>query len=99
MTASQCFSWAVRDALPDCVTPVNQVVSKRMVKQQQVGWTKHGAHRLLQARVQVLNDDLRTTFGAWYAEWSGPSRRWRRQPDDDIASKWASPRFVNLSSG
>jgi hypothetical protein len=46
---------------------VNQVVSKRMVKQQQMRWTKHGAHRLLQVRVQVLNDDLRATFCGWYA--------------------------------
>jgi hypothetical protein len=31
-------------------------------------WTKQGAHRLLQVRVQVLNDDLRATFGEWYPE-------------------------------
>jgi hypothetical protein len=37
-----------------------------MVKQQQMRWTKHGAHRLLQVRVQVLNDDLRATFCGWY---------------------------------
>jgi hypothetical protein len=46
---------------------VNQVVSKRMVKQQQMRWTNHGAHQLLQVRVQVLNDDLRATFCGWYA--------------------------------
>jgi hypothetical protein len=45
---------------------VNQVVSKRMVKQQQMRWTKQGAHLLLQVRTQVLNDDLRTTFERWY---------------------------------
>jgi hypothetical protein len=44
---------------------VNQVVSKRMVKQQQMRWTKRGAHLLLQVRTQVLNEDLRTTFGRW----------------------------------
>jgi hypothetical protein len=38
-----------------------------MVKQQQMRWTKQGAHRLLQVRVQVLNDDLRATFCGWYA--------------------------------
>jgi hypothetical protein len=43
-----------------------------MVKQQQMRWTKHGAHRLLQVRVQVLNDDLRTTFGEWYPEMERP---------------------------
>ena len=45
---------------------VNQVVSKRMVKQQQLRWTKKGAHLLLQVRSQVLNEDLRTAFDRWY---------------------------------
>ncbi len=45
---------------------VNQVVSKRMVKKQQMRWTKQGAHLLLQVRTQVLNDDLRGTFERWY---------------------------------
>src|SRR6266511_2522250 len=45
---------------------VNQVVSKRMVKKQQMRWTKKGAHLLLQVRSQVLNDDLRATFERWY---------------------------------
>jgi hypothetical protein len=41
---------------------VNQVISKRMVKKQQMCWTERGAHLLLQVRTQVLNDDLRATF-------------------------------------
>jgi hypothetical protein len=45
---------------------VNQVVSKRMVKKQQMRWTQKGAHLLLQVRVQVLNDDWRNTFCRWY---------------------------------
>ena len=45
---------------------VNQVISKRMVKQQQMRWTKKGAHLLLQVRAQVLNEDLRPTFERWY---------------------------------
>jgi hypothetical protein len=45
---------------------VNQVVSKRMVKLQQMRWTKRGAHLLLQARTRALNDDLRNTFRNWY---------------------------------
>jgi len=45
---------------------VNQVVSRRMVKQQQMRWTQRGAHLLLQVRTQTLNDDLRATFGRWY---------------------------------
>jgi hypothetical protein len=45
---------------------VNQVVSKRMVKKQQMRWTQKGAHLLLQVRVQVLNDDWRNIFCRWY---------------------------------
>jgi hypothetical protein len=44
---------------------VNQVISKRMVKKQQMRWTKKGAHLLLQVRTQVLNEDLRPTFERW----------------------------------
>jgi hypothetical protein len=42
------------------------VISKRFVKKQQMRWTQRGAHLLLQTRVQVLNDDLRKTFGRWF---------------------------------
>jgi hypothetical protein len=45
---------------------VNQVISKRMVKKQQMRWTPAGAHALLQVRTRVLNDDLRATFERWY---------------------------------
>ncbi len=34
---------------------VNQVVSTRMVKKQQMRWTQRGAHTLLQVRTRVLN--------------------------------------------
>ena len=47
---------------------VNQVVSKRMVKKQQMRWTEPGAHNLLQVRTKVLNDQLRETFVRWYPE-------------------------------
>jgi hypothetical protein len=45
---------------------VNQVVSKRMVKKQQMRWTPRGAHLLLQVRTRVLNDDLADAFRRWY---------------------------------
>ena len=45
---------------------VNQVVSKRMVKKQQMRWSMRGAHLLLQVRTEVLNRDLRKTFQEWY---------------------------------
>jgi hypothetical protein len=45
---------------------VNELVSKRMVKKQQMRWTKKGAHLLLQVRVKALNDELRSSFCHWY---------------------------------
>jgi hypothetical protein len=45
---------------------IDQVISKRMVKKQQMRWTPRGAHLLLQVRTQVLNDDLRQMFEHWY---------------------------------
>jgi len=45
---------------------INQVVSKRMVKKQQMQWTPEGAHLLLQVRTQVLNDEWDDTFRTWY---------------------------------
>ena len=45
---------------------VNQVVSKRMVKKQQMQWTPAGAHLLLQVRTQVLNDEWDATVRSWY---------------------------------
>jgi hypothetical protein len=45
---------------------VNQVVSKRLVKSQQMRWSQRGAHLLLQIRTQVLNKELRSRFQHWY---------------------------------
>jgi hypothetical protein len=45
---------------------INQVVSKCMVKKQQMQWTPEGAHLLLQVRTHVLNDDWDATFRTWY---------------------------------
>jgi hypothetical protein len=50
---------------------VNYVVSKRFVKKQQMRWTQRGTHLLLQTRVQVLNGDLRKTFGRWFPGMKG----------------------------
>ena len=44
---------------------VNQVISKRMVKRQQMRWSPRGAHLLLQGRTRVLHEELRRTFGRW----------------------------------
>jgi hypothetical protein len=53
---------------------VNQVISKRMVKKQQMRWSPRGVHLLLQVRTQVLNEDLRTTFGHWYPRFATDPR-------------------------
>jgi hypothetical protein len=45
---------------------VNQVVSRRFVKKQQMRWTPAGAHLLLQVRAQVLNGEWRLTLARWY---------------------------------
>ena len=51
---------------------VNQVVSKRMVKRQQVQWTERGAHLLLQTRTRVLNGEWDETFRRWYPQFQLP---------------------------
>ncbi len=45
---------------------VNQVISKRFVKKQQMRWTPKGAHLLLQVRTLVLNREYKLKFQQWY---------------------------------
>ena len=45
---------------------INQVVSRRFVKKQQMQWTLRGAHLLLQTRTRVLNNELEDVFRKWY---------------------------------
>ena len=47
---------------------INQVVSRRFVKKQQMNWTQRGAHLLLQTRTKVLNDELEAVFRSWYPQ-------------------------------
>jgi hypothetical protein len=47
---------------------VNQVISKRMVKRQQMQWSQRGAHLLLQCRTRVLNEELEEIFRGWYPQ-------------------------------
>jgi len=57
---------------------VNQVISKRFCKKQQMAWTQRGAHLLLQIRTQVLNGDWGATFREGY-------RRFRASPQSMAA--------------
>ncbi len=54
---------------------VNQVISRRMVKKQQMRWSPRGAHLLLQVRTRVLNDDLAADFARWYPGLTIPDRQ------------------------
>ena len=45
---------------------INQVVSRRFGKKQQMQWTLRGAHLLLQTRTKVLNNELDEVFRRWY---------------------------------
>jgi hypothetical protein len=47
---------------------VNEVVSKRFCKKQQMQWSKEGAHLLLQTRVRTLNGELTGIFKRWYPD-------------------------------
>ncbi len=47
---------------------MNQVVSKRFCKKQQMQWSKRGAHLLLQTRVKTLNGELGEVFKRWYPD-------------------------------
>lgn len=58
---------------------VNQIISKRFVKKQQMQWTKKGAHLLLQVRTQVLDDRLEETFSGWYPGFRSAGNRAGRQ--------------------
>ena len=47
---------------------VNQVISRRFCKKQQMQWTKRGAHLLLQMRAKTLNQELGAVFQRWYPD-------------------------------
>jgi hypothetical protein len=69
---------------------VNQVVSKRMVKHQQMQWTQRGAHLLLQIRTHVLNEEWEDTFRHWYPGF-------RPQCQEKPAKKAACPPGIECS--
>jgi hypothetical protein len=49
---------------------VNQIIDKRMSKSQQMRWSPHSAHLLLQVRTRVLDGRLRQDFARWYPGFS-----------------------------
>ena len=57
---------AVSRFLESGESAVNQVISKRIAKKQQMQWSRRRAHLLLQVRTQVLNEELGETIRSWY---------------------------------
>ena len=55
---------------------INQVVSRRFVKKQQMQWTLKGAHLLLQTRTKVLNNELDEVFRRWYPKFRPVAQPW-----------------------
>ena len=45
---------------------VNRVLAKRLLRRQQMQWTKKGAYLLVQARAEVLNEDWEACFRQQY---------------------------------
>lgn len=56
---------------------VNSLVAKRMVKKQQMRWSPHGAHMLMQVRTALLNGELRDRL-----------RTPCRQPEPNVPSRF-----------
>jgi hypothetical protein len=54
-------------AVPELLSAESEhmVVSRRLVKTQQMHWTRRGAHLLLQSRTNVLNTELEDGFRRW----------------------------------
>ena len=52
---------------------VNQIVSKRIVKKQQMRWAPKSAHLLVQVRTGVLNNELGIAFKRWYPRFVTPA--------------------------
>ena len=60
---------------------INQVVSRRFAKKQQMQWTLRGAHLLLQTRTRVLNEDLDDLFRRWYPKFRSQPQTQEPEPE------------------
>ena len=64
----ECYHAGERISTGVVESTVNQVVSKRFCKRQQMQWTKRAVHLLLHVRVKVLNRELDSVFHRWYPD-------------------------------
>ncbi|MGI9024631.1 MAG: ISKra4 family transposase [Burkholderiaceae bacterium] len=52
---------------------INRLIDRRLCKEQQMRWTREGAHALLQVRAALLNGELEARVRRWYP-WVGGRR-------------------------
>jgi hypothetical protein len=71
---------------------INQVVSRRFVRKQQMQWTLRGAHLLLQTRTKVLNEDLDDLFRPLVSEIQAATTKAGARTQGDL-----TPDFLALS--
>jgi hypothetical protein len=45
---------------------VDQIISHRFAKKQQMRWTDQGCHNVLQIRTHLINDELRSAVQRWH---------------------------------
>jgi hypothetical protein len=70
---------------------VNQVISRRFVKKQQMRWQPDTAHLLLRVRTRTLNGKLRETFQHWWPAMtsvSAPALSWSRSTSQLDQFRW-----------
>jgi hypothetical protein len=72
---------------------VNQAISKRMVKKQQMRWTPRCAHLLFQIRTRVLNEQLADDFHRWYRDQPAGTHR-VASSTLSRSPRWPRPRAV-----
>ena len=75
------WRYAETDSTAFVESTVNQVVSKRFAKKQQMQWSARGAHLLLQTRTRVLDGTLEREFQRWY-----PKQRPQAFPEVKLAA-------------
>ena len=64
INCSKRYNAGLRVATSLAESAVNSLVAKRMVKKQQMRWSQHGAHMLMQDRTAEMNGELRDRLRA-----------------------------------
>jgi hypothetical protein len=75
----ECYRSGERTSSAFVEATVNAVISKRFAKKQQMQWSRHGAHLLLQTRTRALDGSLRAAFEHWYPGMTNDNDRGHRR--------------------